>query len=285
MKTTPIAALACLVLAACDPESTDPEALELDDAEAIDDLSAEPEDGEEIDDAIEVSQRELARIELEHGEVVFFEDVDGPAAGELTMLEKAWPDDEGHLTLLPERSPLATFIALTSPDVPVPQAILASELDGAVLERASARLVVDQLEEPAHASIDRLAADIQPQAWWGPDMCNEGTTSAVFAAEICSLDWWWDTTVCHNGTWHSVTDYSANWAHWSRSRTLACITNGRARHLYRVGGVWYEAIDGSIPPNNVYVYTRSATNLLPRAITHSRTHSGFVRGSSHFRDF
>ncbi len=119
---------------------------------------------------------------------------------------------------------------------------------------------------------------------FGVERRAEGTTSAVFAAEICPFTDW-DKDVCHNGTWHSVSDYSDPWwSHWSRSRTLACEHNGRARHYYRFGGIWYETIDGSIPPNNVYVFTKESGSLLPRAINHCRTSDGFVRGSSHFQE-
>jgi hypothetical protein len=292
MKTTKIAAFACCAALVACAESTDPET----DAfasvdEHPDELAVEGEvtdDDEEIEGAIEVNQEELARIELEHGEVVFLVDVDGPEAGEVTMVEKARPDEEGRLTLLPgDRSPLETFLALTSSDVPVPEALLASERDNdATFERAATRLVVDRLDEPARVSLDRLQAELEPQYWWGPAMCAEGTTSAVFANEICTIDDWTDTTYCHNGTWFEVTDTGdPYWRHMSRSRTLACGSNGRARHYYRFGGVWYKPIDSEIPPDNVYVFSRTTANLLPRKITHSRTFSGFVRGASHFHKF
>lgn len=108
-------------------------------------------------------------------------------------------------------------------------------------------------------------------------------TAASFASDVCTLTNW-DVDFCHNGTWHSVTDSvgSSNKRRDSRSRTLACGANGRVRHYYKLGGIWYKPIDEAVPSSSLSKWTKYGNWALQRAITHSRTASGFVRGASHF---
>lgn len=274
-----------------------------DDAELVDDLEPTQgqvqgdssdvsegihgDDGEEIVGAVQVAQRELARIDLPGGEIVYSVDLDGPAAGEITRLETFEPDADGEIRVrdTAHLSALELYLSVTGDDVDVPQALLDAEPSMAVRNLAAHRGTADR--------IAGVVEGIEPpegtpvQTWYAPTMCAQGTTSAMFAAEICTIDDHWTKNFCHNGTWYSVTDAtgSTHKAEWSRSRTLACGANGRARHYYKAGGLWYEVIDGTIPSGTVYVFTREGGAKWERKITHSRTASGFVRGASHFFRF
>ena len=86
---------------------------------------------------------------------------------------------------------------------------------------------------------------------------------------------------CHNGTWHSVTD-DWDYVHSSRSITLACGANGKVRHYYKFGGIWYEVSDPTIPAGEMWQWRYTGAATLRRKITHSRTGNGFVRGASWF---
>jgi hypothetical protein len=235
---------------------------------------AGPEDEPERDgeDAMPAPREEIARIQLAQGEVVYYA---LPDTGEVAMLVKSIPDDQGRMTVLDEDlSPLEAYLALTAAEVPVPRALVAAG-DGSV---PAGRVVADELvvavaNELSIGGTTALASNAQ--------MCNEGTTSGSFHAQICSLNGWYDVTFCHNGTWHSVTD-EWNDVYRSKSITLACNANGRIRHYYKFGGIWYEVVDEAIPSGQMWQWTYDGNIPLRRKITHSRTASGFVRGASWF---
>lgn len=244
----------------------------------------------ELRNAVKVHQEELARIEIENGEIVFFVDVDGPAEGQVTMLEALRPDENGNFSgLVEELSPLEAFVKLTEGDVPVPQALFESEEEALALELVGARPLTANGSQSVPAAEDRLSAVVEPLQWSAVRMCNEGGTSREFKDEICPIYEHWTLNFCHAGTWHSVTDDTgtSNKSEWAQSQTLACNANGRVRHYYKFWGVWYEGLDNPIPSGNLYRYrTKGKTTVkLHRAIKHSRTASGFVRGTSSFFAF
>jgi hypothetical protein len=244
------------------------------------------------DDAIPVASREIARVRLFYGELVYSVSAEGEPddAGELMsrtpavqMLELSRTDSAGQtFEVAGERSPLDTYLATTPSTVPVPRALLDSEDSTEVRGRALARPIVEALSAPVQglARLD-LVSVITPVASSAP-WCS-GTTSASFAADVCPLNNW-DVDYCHNGTWHSVTDGvgSSNKKRWSRGRTYPCGANGRVRHYYKSGGLWYKPIDEPVPSNTLMRSTRKGSWALQRKVTHSRTASGFVRAASHF---
>jgi hypothetical protein len=244
-------------------------------------------DGAEIVDAVKVAQGELARIQLEGGEIVYSVDIDGPAAGEITILETFEPDADGQIRVRDSShlSALELYLSVTGDDVDVPQALIDAEPSLAVQDLAAHRGTADRIASVVKGI--EPPADAPQEVWYAPTMCAQGTTSAMFADEICTIDDHWTKNFCHNGTWYSVTDEtgSTHKAEWSRSRTLACGANGRARHYYKAGGIWYQVINGTIPSGTVYVFTRKGGAKWQRKITHSREASGFVRGASHFYRF
>ncbi len=283
-------ALVGLCLTACtmsDDGTADPDfdALQTEDEaelEAIDDTLVADED---FDNAIEVNEEVIATILREGGDVTYYVDVDGPVAGEVTMNERFWPDEDGMLNVPDESlSPLETFLDLTDFSVPVPQALLDSEPDVAA-QLATGRNTVTSLDEPVHATIGALTSEIRVQQWDTVVMCNQGGTSSMFANEICTIDSWWDQTYCHNGTWHGVTDYSSNFVNWTRGRTLACGANGRTRHWYKFGGIWYKKHTQHVPSGWLIYSTKTPITKLKRRVEHNRTGSGFVRGVSQFHRF
>jgi hypothetical protein len=234
--------------------------------------------GDEIEedpfDAIELERDEIAKIELPNGELVFSTDEHGGVG----MLAISRPDAGGMLAMIdPALTPLDAYLTYTDDATPIPSALVGGEP-----ARARGREIVDQLDEPIAAG--DLVPDVDLVYWYGPDMCAEGGTSEVFADEICTITNG-DIDFCHNGTWHSISDDTGpsneQWA--SRSYTLACSGNGRARHYYKSGLIWYKPVDITIPVNNMFSWTYTGVWPLQRVITHSRySNIGFVRGSSHF---
>lgn len=289
-RTALITLLTCALGFGCDSgpnDGTELQSAEIELATDDPDQRVDSEVDDQLVDAIEVHSQLLARIELASGEIEFHVDVDGPEAGSISMLEKVMPDHDGMLTpMTGDRTALQTFLEFTDDDVPVPEAMLLAEDDEQTLAAAGDRGTVDLLSEDLRPPTDRLLASA-PVGWSAAFMCNEGATSAQFLDEICSMDSWWDLRFCHNGTWHSVTDYSGSSlkADWSRSRTLACQANGRARHYYKAGGIWYKNGDFSLPSGGLWYRTKEGDLKLERRITHSRTASGFVRGTSAFIRF
>lgn len=295
MKRTIATALLSLAVVGCDSaeegEFTGPDRAELaaEIEESTEDLDLR-DDGLEPVDAIEVTQVEIARIEIDSGEVVFHVAADGPAAGQLTMTETLWPDEDGMVTpRVGDRSPLQAFLALTDEEVPVPVALVESEDDEAALTAAAQREHTDLISDPISARPRDLLASA-PEAWSAVFMCSEGTTSGQFLDEICSRDSDWNRRYCHNGSWSSVTDTSGSLrVDWSRSRTLACQVNGRVRHYYKAG-LWYKEKDHTVPLHNVSTIT-AKNGAFPylRKITHNSVLAGygigFVRGYSTFRRF
>lgn len=290
MKNTIALSLLSVALVACDsaedPAFPDPDRVEnsTELEESTEDIDLR-DDGMEPVDAVEVTQVEIARITLDSAEVTFLVDVDGPEAGQLTMSETAWPDEDGMVTSrVGELTPLQAYLALTDDDVPVPVALLEGE-DEATLVAAEGREHTDRLDDPISARPGDLL-ESAPESWSAAFMCSEGTTSQQFLDEICSMDSWWNRRFCHNGTWFSVTDTSGTLnVDWARSRTLACNANGRVRHYYRVGGIFYKGKDETLAPGFLHTHTTKGSSPLRRKITHSRTASGFVRGYSTFRRF
>jgi len=229
------------------------------------------------DGAVVVEQEPLATVTLPHGELRF---VVFPEHGGTGMLTISRPDKYGqHHVIDEELSPLAAYLAYTSPDVAVPRALLAMERAEDVLARAAQRPAVDAVAEPIAGTAGEALYTTNAQ------YC-QGVTSAAYADEICPLD---DASAyesfCHNGTWHSVTDHvgSNNKGETGRSRTLACGANGRVRQYYKFWGVWYKPIDESVPSGERRTWTHTSGLELERKITHSRqADSGFVRGTSDF---
>ncbi|MCH9688368.1 MAG: hypothetical protein K0V04_43455 [Deltaproteobacteria bacterium] len=283
-------ALVALALAACSAQDDgigDPTFEQLDaqgvETQAIDgDLIAE---GEDEDEGIMVHEDQIARIIHDGGEVKFLVAIDGPAAGEVTMVEQYAPDEDGMLHVRSESlTPLETFLELTDSTVPVPQALLDSE-PGVAVQLAVGRDAVTSLDEPVQATIGSLTSETKPQAWSAAYMCSEGQTSAQFLNEICSIDPWWDQLFCHNGTWYSVTDNANGYVNWARGRTLACGANGKMRHSYKFGGIWYHYSEHTIPSGNVHYTTKTPITNLRRKVRHRRTASGFVRAATQFHRF
>lgn len=287
MQRTIALSLLSLALLACDSgddsisdaERTDL-ATEIEESTEDEDLR---DDGVESFDSVEVKQTEVARIELASGEVSFRVDVDGPAAGQLTMIEKVLPDEDGMLNpVVGDRTVLQAFLELTDEDVPVPAALLAHEEDDHVLAMAAERETVEVINDPISARPSDLLATARV-GWSAAFMCNEGTTSQQFLEEICSMDAHWNRRFCHNGTWYTVTDSSGSLkVDDARSRTLACGANGRVVHEYQVGSTWYGSKNEPLPSGGVWYFTTEGNIALRRRITHKRTASGFVRGHSAF---
>lgn len=244
--------------------------------------------------AIPVASTEIARVLLFYGDLVYY----APAAQEpsdtagtpptssvrpVISLEISRPDSAGRVRGLVEKSSaLDEYLTATPATVPVPRALLASEGPGPVRDRALQRPIVESLPGPV-TGLPELQLTSQTVALGSvSDWCTGGS-SASFAADVCTRTNW-DVDFCHNGTWASVTDDvgSSNKRRDSRSRTLACGANGRVRHYYKSGGIWYKPIDETIPSNQMWRWTKWGNWALARAITHSRTASGFVRGASHF---
>lgn len=247
----------------------------------------------ELENATPVASTEVARVRLFYGDLVYYApaqqepaDVSGaPGSGlrSIVAAEISRPDSAGQVRgLAASRSPLDEYLTTTPASAPVPRALLESEAPGPVRDRALQRPQVERLTAPV-AGLPQAQLTSQTVALGSvSDWCSGGT-SASFAADVCPRDVW-DVNFCHNGTWHSVTDDvgSSNKKRNSRSRTLACGANGRVRHYYKSGGIWYKPIDETIPSNQLWRWTKWGNWALARAITHSRTGSGFVRGASHF---
>lgn len=242
----------------------------------------------ELESAIPVASTTLARVVLSIGDIVFRssleQDPNGTAsAPTITMLEQARPDSAGKLALLSgDRSPLETYLLVTPSSTPVPRLLLSTEPSQAIRDRAAGRAIVEQLTAPITGlPALALAAATQPLAA-AASYCTGGS-SASWAADVCTLTNW-DVDFCHNGTWYSVTDEvgSSNKKRKSRGYTLGCGANSRVRHYYKLWGVWHKPIDETLPSNQIWRTTQNGNWALQRAITHSRTASGFVRASSHF---
>ena len=192
MKNTIALSLLSVALVACDsaedPAFPDPDRVEnsTELEESTEDIDLR-DDGMEPVDAVEVTQVEIARITLDSAEVTFLVDVDGPEAGQLTMSETAWPDEDGMVTSrVGELTPLQAYLALTDDDVPVPVALLEGE-DEATLVAAEGREHTDRLDDPISARPGDLL-ESAPESWSAAFMCSEGTTSQQFLDEICSMD-------------------------------------------------------------------------------------------------
>ena len=243
--------------------------------------------------AIPVAAAEIVRVRLYYGELVYSAPVaqepsdvtGGPPSTVRTVIsqEISRPDSAGVLrSLAATGSPLEEYLTVTSAQTPVPYALLQSEPPGPIRDRAMQRTIATAPMSPVTGlSASQLGALVTSHGT-ASSMCS-GTTSASFAANVCTLVNW-DVDFCHNGTWFSVTDGvgSSNKKRDSRSYTLACGANGRVRHYYKAGGVWYKPIDEPIPSGQLLGWQKSGNWALQREITHSRTASGFVRGSSHF---
>lgn len=248
----------------------------------------------ELENAIPVASTEIARVLLFYGDLVYY----APAVQEplettgqpptsgvrpVIAIEISRPDSAGVIRgLAVERSALDEYLTTTPASVPVPRALLASEAAGPVRDRALQRTIVESLPGPVTGLPQtQLTSQVTPIG--NVNQWCAGTTSASFAADVCTRTNW-DVDFCHNGTWFSVTDDVSynNRRRDSRSRTLACGANGRVRHYYKFGGIWYETRDETIPSNQMWRVTKEGSSALARAITHSRTASGFVRGASHF---
>ena len=235
--------------------------------------------GEPAENAIEIPKLELAQLVLPAGDLTFYSI---PAIDSIGVREVSRPGRDGALTEVSgDRSPLAVYLAYTAASTPVPRALVEFSDDTELRARAMARGMVESLPAPI------AAVDVQVDALYSPtsnaEQCAEGVTSPSFAAEVCTMTNW-EIDFCHNGTWYSVTD-EVGWSNRKRdslSRTLACYANGRVRHQYKFGGVWYEPIDEAIPSGERWRWEIDGNSALARKIIHSRTASGFVRGSSHF---
>jgi len=258
---------------ATEPESIDEAATADEDAR----IAGAPEDG-----ATPIPKDELAQLTLPAGDLTFYAI---PAIESVALREVSRPGRGGELVEVSgDRSPLGVFLAFTDAATPVPRALVEASDDAALRDRARARGLVEYLPEPIAAvgvDADALAGTIANTS--NQTQCNEGTTSPSFAAEVCPLTVW-EINFCHNGTWYSVTD-EVGWANRkrdTRSRTLACGANGHVKHQYKFGGVWYTPIDEAVPSGQRWRWDVDGNTALARKITHSRTASGFVRGSSHF---
>ncbi|MEJ7603012.1 MAG: hypothetical protein WKG01_34310 [Kofleriaceae bacterium] len=234
---------------------------------------AEPTEAEPEAETTRIAPREeLARIALAQGEVTYYELTD---TGEVAMLARSIPGADGQMTVLDrDLTPLDAYLALTTSDTPIPRALAATDPTRVPAGRALAdKLVVTTARDQARSGTTSQATAAQ--------MCNEGGSSESFFAQICPMFATWDVSFCHNGTWHSVTDEWDN-VGASRSITLACGANGRVRHYYKAGGLWYETVDEPIPAGEMWQWTYVGVSDLRRKITHSRTAPGFVRGASWF---
>jgi hypothetical protein len=289
MMTAAAGLAACAIDGAEPTDAVEPAAQ---DAEKLSETEAQL-TGAEADAAIPVASTEIARVQLFFGELVYYSlvaepsDVAGtpstPSTGTINALQISRPDSTGTLRgLAGDRSSLEEFLLTTPATVPVPRALLASEAPGPVRDRALLRGTVERLTAPVTGLPQAQLTSVTTTLGNSPSLCS-GTTSASFAASVCTLTNW-DVNFCHNGTWHSVTDAvgSSNKKRDSRGYTLACGANGRMRHYYKAGGLWYKPIDELVPSGQLWRLTKPGNWALQRAVTHSRTASGFVRGSSHF---
>jgi hypothetical protein len=269
---------AVVLLASCIGDDLPPDSP--DEAATIDEDAREA--GGPADDAVAVPRVEVAQLTLRDGDLTFYSI---PALDSVAMREVSRPGRGGRLTeVAGDRSVLATYLAFTAETTPVPRALVDASDDAALRERAMRRGLVDALSAPLPA-VGVESSGVAPTSsnTTNAAMCNEGVTSPSFAAEVCTLTVW-DVNFCHNGTWYSVTD-EVGWDNRrrnSRSRTLACGANGRVRHQYKFGGIWYEPIDETVPSGQRWRWDHEGNGALARKIIHSRTASGFVRGASHF---
>lgn len=242
----------------------------------------------EEETAVPVPFTELVRVQLFLGDVSFRSseerDPNGTlAAPSITVLKRSRPDAAGKMYgLVGERSPLETYLIITPATAPVPRLLVSTEPSQAIRDRAAGRTLVDQLSAPV-AGLPQAALAAYTAPFASANTYCTGTTSAAWAADICTLTNW-DVDYCHNGTWYSVTDSvgSSNKKRNSRGVTLGCGANGRVRHYYKAGGIWYKPIDEMLPSGQIWQTDKNGNWALQRAITHSRTASGFVRASSHF---
>lgn len=283
LRLTSLVSVAALAMAA---SCIDPEGAELD-GESVSTAVAAVTDAE-LESAIPVASTPLARVVLSFGDIVFSTSLEPNPNGTsssptIAMLEQARPDSTGKLSLLNgDRSPLETYLLVTPSSTPVPRLLLTTEPSQAIRDRAAGRPIVEAISAPITGlSALALAAVTQPLGT-ASSYCS-GTTSASFAANICTLTNW-DIDFCHNGTWTSVTDsVGANdKRRKSRGYTLACGANARMRHYYKFWGVWYKPIDTTVPSGEIWRKTQNGNWALERAVKHNRTASGFVRASSHF---
>lgn len=267
------------LLAGCVAESTEVTEEETAAAVVIDERPT----AAELEAATPVARQQLARVALYYGELVYYATADGLA---VMSVESSEPTSSGELAgLARDASVLDSYLSVTSAATPVPRLLVVNEPSEAIRARAAGRVVVEAISATViglpKAQLTGVVTPLGSVTEW----C-QGTTSASFAADVCTRNNW-DVDFCHNGTWFSVND-GVGWSgrkQWSRSRTLACGANGRVRHYYKFGGVWYEPIDEPIPSGSLRRWTMQGNSRLAREITHSRTASGFVRGASHFRDF
>ncbi|MEZ4359627.1 MAG: hypothetical protein R3B48_05555 [Kofleriaceae bacterium] len=243
---------------------------------------------EEEANAVAVPATEVVRVQLFFGEHSYRvsserDDRGTAAADSVILIETSKPDSSGRLRILRgSLSPLETYLATTAATVPVPRVLLATEPSSAVRARAAGRTIVASLSAPVQGlPASALVGSTAPLASTA-QYCASGT-SAAWASDVCTLTNW-DVDFCHNGTWYSVTDGvgSSNKKRNSRGYTLGCGANGRVRHYYKSGGIWYKPIDEPTPSGVIIRSTKNGSWALQRQITHSRTASGFVRASSHF---
>lgn len=248
----------------------------------------EPENEVPVEEAASESEEErvleteiLAEVDLGHGQLVFEIVTSGPFAGELSMSETSIPDKSGAVRV-PEqtRSLLERYLMATPSDTPIPAALVENEPRENILERTIGRPIVERMD---HTIAGVASTGPVLSGATAAQMCAEGTTSASFAAQVCSTNSSASLKFCHNGTWHSVTDDSNGFKAWStRSLTLACYANGRVKHRKKFGA-WYTTKDRTIPSGQLHQHTDDG-NIFPRRrdIKHWRTASGFVRGASFF---
>jgi hypothetical protein len=231
---------------------------------------------------------ELARVRLSFGEHVYRvsdeRDPNGTlTAPAVTLLEISRPDATGQLRMLAgDKSPLDVYLSTTASTVPVPRVLVTTEPSQLIRDRAAGRVLVNALTAPVAGLPATILTASTTALGSTSQYCTAGT-SAAWAANICTLTNW-DVDFCHNGTWFSVTDEvgSSNKKRNSRGYTLGCGANSRVRHYYKQGGLWYKPIDETLPSGEIWRTTKNGNWALQRAITHSRTASGFVRASSHF---
>lgn len=283
LRTCSLLSMAALVVAAgcVDPEGSEP--LE----ESLGATVAAVTDAE-LESAVPVASTPLARVVLSFGDILFQSSLepnpDGTTSSPaIAMLEQARPDSAGKLALLAgDRSPLETYLLVTPSTTPVPRLLIATEPSQTIRDRAATRPVVEAISGPITGLPALALASVTQPLASASSYCS-GTTSASFAADICTLTNW-EVDFCHNGTWTSVTDSVSanNKKRKSRGYTLACGANARMRHYYKFWGVWHKPIDVTIPSNDIWRMTQNGNWALERAVKHSRTASGFVRASSHF---
>ncbi len=247
---------------------------------------------DEDDGVVVVPKEEIARVITFFGELVYYSAPGEPSEGTGTppasapavmSKQSSRPGTSGiAYGMRGERSPLDEYLTVTPASAPVPRRLLDSEPPGPVRDRALQRRIVETMTAPVTALPQAQLASVTVQLGNVNQWC-QGTTSASFAADVCPFTNW-QVDFCHNGTWYSVTDAvgSSNKKRKSLSWTLACGANGRVRHYYSVGGIWYKPVDEPIPSNTLDGWQYDGNWELKRKITHSRTASGFVRGSSHF---